>query len=185
MKLELNLTSNSFVDFAFGTVIEGKEEQVFQEYFPAVGSLLQELEIRTLRSFAVLASNVEGHQPGQGALTYFKGIERYKMFVEDPRFLKVKPIRDEGMVFLNDGNMFATPEKSIEVDSDNDYALVLSAEQASPSSALMQLHLDAQSPNRAFEGKTLSLYNWNEEMERLMESDSTVVFRVRFFPTQN
>ncbi|MEM7037674.1 MAG: hypothetical protein AAF570_11895 [Bacteroidota bacterium] len=187
MKLELNLSPDSYVDFAFGTVIKGKEAQVFQEYFPAVGALLKELEIKTLRGFAVLESNVEGHKPEQGALTYFKEVERHKAFVTDPRFLKVKPLRDDGMVFLVDGNMFEATDQSIALDSDQDYALVLSDGQPLQSTSLMQLHLDEQSPNRIFDGKTLSLYDWSDETEQLMgaNSGSTVVFRVRFFPEQN
>ena len=91
------------------------------------------------------------------------------------------------MVFLNDGNMFATPEQSIQLESDNDYALVLSGEQILQDPALMHLHLDANSPNKAFAGKNLSLYTWNSEMEKLIDQspDSVVVFRVRFFPEQN
>jgi len=187
MKLELNLTSNSFIDFAIGAVIKGKEAQVFQEYFPAVASVLKEIEIKKVRSYAVLASNIEGPKPEQGAFSYFKKVENYKEFIKDPRFLKAKPLRDGGMVFLNDGNMFETVEQSIPLDSDEDYALVLSNRQLLQDSVLMQLNLAENSPNTLINGEMLSLYNWNDQLEKLMELnyDSVTVFRVRFFPEQN
>lgn len=184
MKLALNLTSNSFIDFAIGTVIKGKEAQVFQEYSPAIGPVLKDLEIKSLRPFAVLATNLNGTKPEQGALTRFKKVENYNEFLKDPRFLKVKPLRDDGMIFLNDGNMFEATEQSIELDSDNDYAFVLSSQQEIQDTAIFQMKIAENSPNEFFKGKSLSLYNWSNETEKLMEQDSATVLHIRFFPEQ-
>ncbi|UTW64069.1 hypothetical protein KFE98_07995 [bacterium SCSIO 12741] len=187
MKLELNLEANSFMDFAVGKVTKGMEEQVFQEYFPAVGAVLKELEIRSLRSFAVLETNLEGIKPEQGAFTYFKNPDFYHDFMNDPRFVKVRPLRDAAMPLLNDGNMFELPQQSIELDSENEYALVLSTEHLLQGSPLMELNLAENSPNKYYDGRTLAMYPWSDEAQALLASDpdGVIVFRIRFFPIQN
>lgn len=186
MELELNVSANNFVDFALGKVVEGKEAMVFQEYSPAVGPVMRDLEIKSLRPFAVVATNMKGEQPVQGAFTRFKKVENYKKFLADPRFLAVKPLRDEGMVFLNDGNMFEATGESVSLDSDNEYAIVLSGAKERLDAELFQWNLTENSPNEFFKGKSLSLHNWNDQAEKLMESDAdeTTVIRVRFFPEQ-
>lgn len=186
MELELNLSAGCFIDFAFGAVIKGKEAMVFQEYSPAVAPLLKDLEIKSLRPFGVLATNLKGHRPEQGAFTLFKRIESYNEYLLDPRFLAVKPLRDEGMLFLNDGNMFKTTGRAITVDSEADYALVFAGDQKLQASALFEMELAENSPNSFFAGKSFAMYKWNDEADKLLQSDSeAVVFRIRFFPERN
>lgn len=184
MKLELSFKANTYVDFAIGLVIKGKESQVFQEYFPAVSAVLQELEMRTIVSYAVLDSNLKGDQPEQGALSFFRKVENYNTFLQDPRVKKVLHLRDEGMIFLNDGNMFEATGHMIKVDTDSDYALVLSSDDVTEASPLIEMKINKNSPNKAFDGRTLSIHNWSDKTAKLMNSnsDSVTVLRIRFFP---
>ncbi|MCG8332793.1 MAG: hypothetical protein MI974_34220 [Chitinophagales bacterium] len=184
MKLELSFKANTYVDFAIGLVIKGKESQVFQEYFPAVSAVLQELEMRTIVSYAVLDSNLKGDQPEQGALSFFRKVENYNTFLQDPRVKKVLHLRDEGMIFLNDGNMFEATGHMIKVDTDSDYALVLSSDDVTEASPLIEMKINKNSPNKAFGGRTLSIHNWSDKTAKLMNSnsDSVTVLRIRFFP---
>ncbi|MBQ4836522.1 hypothetical protein [Pseudoalteromonas luteoviolacea] len=184
MDLKLNLQSDSCLDLAFGKVISGKEAQVFQTYFPAVAPALQEFGLKPLRPFAVLDTNIRGPIPEQGNLTYVPSVENFVQFHQDARFQKAKPIRDEGMEFLADGNLFKSIKEQITLDSNSDYALILSSNQIAKSTSLFELNLSENSPNQRFRGQSLSLCPWSEDTEKLLHAvpNETIVLKVRFFP---
>ena len=184
MTIELNLTSDALIDFAVGTVIKGKEAQVFAEYFPLVAPVMQECGIETLRGFAVLASNSQGKVPEQGALTRIPSADHFARFYSDPRFIDAKPLRDEGMEFLSDGNFYKASDEVIALDEDADYALVIAKSNPLAAVPLMELPSAEEGSKQACSGKSLSLHPWSEQADELMKGQqaNAEVFRIRFLP---
>ncbi|MEM7343700.1 MAG: hypothetical protein AAF485_05620, partial [Chloroflexota bacterium] len=108
MNTILKLTKDTKLEFAFGNVIEGKEHQVFAEYFPLVGPVIAEHGSQQLATFVILASNVEGVKPTQGAISQWPEVNGHEKLLSDERFTKHVPIRDEAMDLLSDGHIFDT-----------------------------------------------------------------------------
>jgi len=187
MTFELTLKPDSFIDFAFGKVTKGKEMQVFGEYFPVITPILEECCIQPLCSFVVLATNNPGMTPEQGALTLIPSIESFARFHSDPRFIEARPIRDDAMEFLADGNFFNSLDAIVTLDTDADFALIISKGNPLNIEPLLELPASKDSPNQIYSGKSMAIHPWNDDVELLMNSSSaeTVVFRISFNPSDS
>ena len=190
MTIELTLKSDNLIEFGFGKIIKGKEMQVFQEYFPLIHPVLEECGIQSLLSFVVLATNTSGAMPEQGALTHVPSSENFARFHSDPRFIEAKPIRDEAMEFLSSSNFFRSIDKVITLDTDADYALILSGGNPLHSDPLLELSAAEDCPEQIYVGKYMTLQPWNNEAEQFMGeagdvSTETIVFRIRFNPSSS
>ena len=184
MNSVLKLSKDTKVEFAFGKVTDGKEQQVFAEYFPLVGPVFAEYGIQPLATFAVLASNVEDVKPAQVSMSQWPEVNGYEKLVSDERFVKHRPIRDEAMDLLSDGHIFDTTDNEIELDSDEEYGFMVSGEIPSDLNSLVQLNLAQGSFNQEYSNKSLILFRWSSESEKLLEknqSDMTVL-KVKFSP---
>lgn len=184
MTFELTLKPDTYIDFAFGKVIQGKEMQVFTEYFPLIRPALEECNIQSLLPFVVIATNVLGPIPEQGALTQVPSPENFAQFHNDPRFIEAKPLRDNAMTFLNDGNFFSSINKQVTLQTDTDYAFIITAESQQNLKPLVTLQAAEISPQKRYAGKSMSLVLWSNEAEQqLAKPDTkTLVFKVRFPP---
>lgn len=185
MTIELTLTSNTFLDLAFGKVIKGKEMQVFEEYFPAITPVLEECGIQPLCSYAILATNISGRVPDQGALTRVPSTESFARFHKDSRFIEVRPLRDDAMEFLTDGNFFTSLDKVVTLDTDADYAVIIADGNPLKTDPVLDLSLAENSPAQRYSGRSMTIHSWSSDAEQLMNhsSDKAVVFRIRFTPS--
>ena len=185
MTFELTLKSGSFLDFAFGKLTKGKEMQVFGEYFPLINPLLEECSIQPLCSFAVLATNSPDMAPEQGSLTRVPSTESFTRFHSDPRFIKARPIRDNAMEFLADGNFFRSLDKTVTLDEDADYALIITEGSPLKIEPLLELPAAKDSPKQIYSGKSMALHQWSDDAELIMNTSpaEAVVFRIRFNPS--
>ncbi|KJZ08691.1 hypothetical protein TW85_23310 [Marinomonas sp. S3726] len=182
MSFELNLLKGTYIDFAVGTVIKGKEMQVFTEYFPLIRPALEALKIQTLLPFIILDTNTSGPIPEQGALTQVSSPDNFAKFHEDPRFIQAKPLRDEAMTFLNDGNFFHSRDCKLSLETDTDYAFILSSESTANIEPIISLQAAENSPQKRYEAKSVMLTLWSDEAEQLLANKHTdaLVFKVRF-----
>ncbi|MEM7130502.1 MAG: hypothetical protein AAF702_29530 [Chloroflexota bacterium] len=184
MNSTLKLTKDTKLEFAFGSVIEGKEHQVFAEYFPLVGPVIAEYGSQQLATFAILASNVDGVKPTQGAISQWPEVKGHEKLVGDERFARHVPIRDEAMDLLSDGHIFDTTDNEIEISSDEEYGFMVSSEIPSHLNSLVQLDLAEGSFNQEYSDRSLVLFPWSSDAEKLLErnqGDSTVL-KVQFNP---
>jgi len=186
MTIEFTLKADTFLEFAFGKVIKGKEMQVFGEYFPLIRGALADYGIQPLHSFLILATNDAGLTPESGSFTSYPKPENYTLFCNDSRFLEAKPLREDGLEFLNDGNMFQAVEHDMTLDIDADYALVFTDQGSPHNESLLELQSAQGSPNESYSGKRLSMQKWDEKAELMLQGDSTeaTVFKIRFNPSQ-
>jgi len=184
MKTELALISDSRLEFAFGKVTAGKEAWMFTEYFPAMGPTMAEYQLSQLASFAVVASNVDGVAPVMGSFSAWPSVERRAAFHNDPRFVKVRPERDAALDLLSDGHLFQSMDEVIALNTDSDYAVVISADANSMPEPIFTLPLISDSTAQDYAGKSISLFPWSNAAAHLLNSspEQAAVFRVRFNP---
>jgi len=182
MTLQLTIKSEPKLEFAFGKVAQGKEMQVFGEYFPAVAPLFAEYGCQQVGSFAILASNKTGIAPEMGSFTHWSSAEDFKSFYSDSRFIKVKALRDEALDLLSDGHFFSSLDKVIEVRTDVDYAIIISKEETTDLTPILTFPLESNSPEQTYSGKSITLSLWNDNADKLLAAPSTEdeVFRIRF-----
>ena len=184
MNKVLKLTNDTKLEFAFGKVTEGKEHQVFAEYFPLVGHLMAEHGLQQLVTFAVLASNVDGVKPTMGSISQWPEVKGHEKLRGDERFAKHLPIRDAAMDLLSDGHIFDTTDRDIEVSSDEAYGFVVSSEIPSHIDSLVQLDLAEGSFNQEYSNKSLVLFPWSSDAEKLLEENQgdLTILKVKFNP---
>ncbi|WP_444932894.1 hypothetical protein [Microbulbifer sp. JTAC008] len=180
MTMELTLNSSTKIEFGFGKLVSGKEQQVFAEYFPSVRPAMEDYGLQSLRPFAIIATNHPGPIPTQGSFTRASSIENYQAFHNDPRFLAAKHVRDEGMEFLTGGSFFDTTDAVIRLSGEQDYAVVIAENNPIMTTPVFQLAANDSSPNAQYIGKKLSLHPWSENAEQLLAGSETIVFRIRF-----
>lgn len=182
MSLRITMNPNINLEFAFGTVTKGKEAQLFGEYFSVVNPVLADHGANTAASFAIIDTNWQGVTPVMGALTFWPTLENRKGFHQDERFLNVKALRDDAMDLLCGGHLFTPTDKEVSLDTNLDYALILSEENTQGLEPLVNLPFVTNSPEQTYVGKSLALYVWSEMTELLLSStvSSCEVFRVRF-----
>ena len=182
MNSVLKLTKDTKVEFAFGKVTEGKEQQVFAEYFPLAGPIMAEYGLQPLVQFAVLASNLDGVQPTQGSMSQWPEVDRYEKVISDERFAKHRPIRDEAMDLLSDGHIFDTNDGDIAINSDDEYGFIVSGDVPTHLNSLVQLDLAEGSFNQEYSNKSLALFPWSSEAETLLEKNQAelTILKVRF-----
>jgi len=187
MTLQLTLDSKFKLEFAFGKITQGKEMQLYGEYFPAITPLIADYANQQVGTFSVIASNILGITPEMGAFTHWSSLESHQGFYSDSRFTKVKPLRDDSLDLLSDGHFFKSLDKVVDIDINADYAVVISKDCAVDLTVLLTLQLDSESPEQNYIGKTLTLVLWNENADELLkiETSEAEVFRIRFNkPTQ-
>jgi len=182
MTLALTFKSKLKLEFAFGKIAQGKEMQLYGEYFPAITPLIADYANQQVGTFAVIASNSQGTAPEMGAFTQWTSLESYQGFYKDPRFTKVKPLRDDSLDLLSDGHFFKSQDKVVEITTDADYAIVVSKNDLIDLAALLTLPLESESPEQHYLGKSLTLALWNENTDKLLQASAieAEVFRIRF-----
>ncbi|MEH6344826.1 MAG: hypothetical protein V7785_07070 [Bermanella sp.] len=102
--------AGTVIEISFARIKEGKEPQLFGQYFPKVMPILNELGGQSLGSFAVTESLSELDEPQMSALFQWPSLEAFEALHTDPRFLEIKGIRDDALVFLSNGHFFSVKE---------------------------------------------------------------------------
>ncbi len=172
------------VELGLGKVVPGKEAWVFGEYGPRATRVFAEYQQGRLAGFEVIASNTPGVTPTMGSLNTWPSVERFTSLLADPRFAELVPERDAALELLDDRHVLSPIEQQSVVDTENDYALVLSS--SARSSALFSIAIADDSINREHVGSFLSLHRWSDETEALMSGDpnGATVYRIRFAAPQ-
>jgi len=187
MTLQLTFNSKLQLEFAFGKIAQGKEMQLYGEYFPAITPLIMDYENQQVATFSVISSNYPGVSPEMGAFTQWTSLEGYQGFYSDPRFIKVKDLRDDSLELFSHGHFFQSLEQVIEINLDTDYAVVIAKDDFIDFTTLQTMPLESESPVQSYAGKSLTLALWDDNTEKLLQSESTEtqVFKIRFNkPTQ-
>lgn len=180
MTVQLTLKSDHVLEFAFGKVTPGKEAWMFGEYFPKASPIFADYGNMRLGGFAILATNFDGVTPDSGAWTAWPSAKHRADLHVDARFAPMIPERDAAMDLLSDGHLFETMDEVITLNSDQDYAVILTA-QATVEDPIFALALRSDSAAQSYQGHSLYLRPWTKRDEALMAGDpaEALVFRIR------
>jgi len=180
--LQLTLKCDINLEFAIGKVTKGKEVQVFGEYFPLINPVLAEYATSQLGSFSITDTNKTGVVAEMGSLTNWSSANDYNRFHNDPRFTKIKPLRDGALDLLWDGHFFISLDKVVNIDTDAEYALVIAEGNPIGLDPILDLPFASDSPKQAYAGKSMTLHLWNDNAEQLLTTPmiEAEVFRIRF-----
>ena len=94
----------TLIEVAFLSVKEGKQQQLNEEYFAKVMPIATEYGMKPLVSLAVINVPNGNNKPQMVGLFEWPNIEKRRAFSKDPRFLRIKPIRDGALSYLKIGN---------------------------------------------------------------------------------
>ncbi|KAJ56182.1 hypothetical protein ACMU_10545 [Actibacterium mucosum KCTC 23349] len=143
-------------EFAVGKAVEGKEEQLFGQYFPQVGPIVGSHGGRPVGGFQVLSYPAGSAEVAFGALFLWPSRAAYDALHADEAFKAVVPLRDEAMSVLNSGNFFDTGAGAeVTLDPAQTYAIVMADHPIE--GALLALPAATDTQGRDFAGKTLSI----------------------------
>ena len=182
MTTELLLTSDSCIEFGFGTVTAGKEEWMYGEYFPSMGPLMAEYEFSILAGFNVIATNFAGGTPLSGSLARWPSAKKREDFHNEPKFVAIRPARDAAMDLISLGHLFQSMDEVITLNTDRDYAIVIAKNDGAVSDPIFALPIASDSPDQTYAGKSIMLRPWSDADEQLLKSSPSEaeVFRIRF-----
>jgi hypothetical protein len=182
MTTEMVMTPNARMEFGFGTVKPDKQEWMYGEYFPSMAPTMAEHGLSILAGFAVIATNFAGGNPQTGSLASWPSAAKRAALHNDPRFLAIQPARDAAMDLLSGGHLFQSIGEVITLNTDSDYAIIITADTGAVSAPIFALPFASDSPEQTYSGRSLILRPWSDQDEELLKSSPTVaeVFRVRF-----
>ncbi len=185
MTKEITLSTDSLLEFGFGTVTPGKEEWMYGEYFPAMGPTMAKHGLAILTGFGVIATNFVGVTPTSGSLASWPSAEKREALHNDPVFVKIRPKRDAAMDLLSGGHLFQSIDEVIVLNTDSDYAIVIAKADGLVADPIFSLPLASDSPEQTYAGKSMMLRPWSDTDAQLlkMSPSEAEVFRVRFSAT--
>lgn len=164
MKLEIK--PGMRLEFALARIVDGKQEQLFSEYFPNVGPVVAEYGGRNAGGVSVTSSNV-AEDPHMGAMFLWPSAQAYHDFHKDPRFEKLKPVRDEAFSYFSNGHFFDAPAAEIELHNEMDYLIAITDADLPGVTPILDAALTSDSPNRSHAGCRLIIAEWNGAAEQV------------------
>lgn len=182
MTAQLVLTPNARVEFGFGTVTPGKEEWMYGEYFPAMGPTMAEHGLSIMAGFGIIDTNFAGGAPKTGSLARWPSAAKRAALHADPKFLAIQPARDAAMDLLSGGHLFQSLDDVITLNTDSDYAIIVTKHVDAVENPIIALPLTEDSPDKTYAGKSLILRPWGAADADLLsrKPEEAEVFRVRF-----
>jgi|GEM_PF-1463998 len=182
MSVQFTVKANHRIEVAVGKVTPGREGYMYGEYFPAARPLMDRAGVQSLSSFVVVASNRPGVEPVQGAFSSWPAADNRRRLFDDPQFQKLVVERDAALDLLSDGHLFEGVDHTVDVSTDQEYALIIAQDLTPDPAAALHLQFAADSPEREHAGKTVTLQPWSDAADRLISGPSTQaeVHRIRF-----
>ena len=101
--LDVVFKKDKLIEVAFISVEDGKQQQLNEKYFKQVMPIAKEYGMRPLAKMKVQASYSDFIKPQIIAFFEWESEEQHQAFLKDPRFLKIKPIRNDALSFLRLG----------------------------------------------------------------------------------
>lgn len=131
--LDVEFQADAVIDVGLVSFRPGQQQVIAKEYFPQIMPIINEYGGRRLITFKVV-DRVQGESPAQSVtLFHWPSIEQRRAFENDPRFLKLRNIRDAAINFLTVGYFKVESAGTVRFSADKVYdfgALWLNPEEA-------------------------------------------------------
>lgn len=164
----IRFKAGTIIELSFATIIEGRENRVFGEYFPKVLPIVADLGGTSLCSFSITGSAANLGTPKMGALFEWPSMDAFRRLHKDPRFLAIRNIRDNALSFFSNGHFFAAKQDSIVTFEEGEsYALHTDWESDGnrEPSALLKLHAAVPISVEKYQPAVAHISLWNDSAE--------------------
>ncbi len=101
--VEVVFKKDRLIEVAFLSVNPEKQSLLQEEYFKKVMPIAREYGMKPLAKMGVKYAYSEFVNPQMIGFFEWESKEKHQAFLKDPRFLKLKPIRDQALTFLRLG----------------------------------------------------------------------------------
>lgn len=164
----IRFKAGTVIELSFATIIEGRENRVFDDYFPKVMPIVADLGGTSLCSFSIAGSAANLGTPKMGALFQWPNMDAFQLLHEDPRFLAIKSIRDDALSFFSNGHFFIVNEDSIVTFNEGEsYALYTEWENDGnrKQSPLLSLHAAIPTSVEKYQPALGHISQWSDNAE--------------------
>jgi hypothetical protein len=184
MTIEMKLSADRRFEWAVGKVADSKMEWMYGEYFAQMGPVMAEYDLQQAAGFVVVDASIASVKPASGVLSSWPNAEARIGFHNDPRFKTVQAERDAAFEMFSDGHAFQSMDEVITLNTDHDYAAIISKGNPLESDPIFDLPLEPDSPRQTYADKSFSLRPWSDAAERLLSEtpDGVEVYRIQFNP---
>ena len=170
--------TGTVIEISFATVTQGKEAQIFSEYFPKVMPIVLELGGQPLGSFAISETESRLGSPKMGAMFQWPNLGVFNQLHEDPRFLAIKGIRDDAMEFFSNGHFFVVQEDTeVTFLEDEDYVMMAHWQEHLDKPELLNLLPLVTAPNQSYQPKRISISQWDDDQHKKIHSNNIDTYK--------
>ena len=170
----------TIIELSFATVIAGKEEQLFGEYFPKVTPIVGELGGQPLGSYVVTNSSSRLDDPKMGAIFQWASIDDFNKLHKEARFLEIKHIRDNALQSLSNGHFFTVDKDTVVTfDEGQSYALIAQMEDdgCCVSSPLVKMMPAPGADKKDYSPVKIVITKWDECCDKILQEGSSDIFK--------
>jgi hypothetical protein len=176
----IEFKTGKIIELSFATVIAGKEDQLFGDYFPKVTPIVGELGGQPLGSYVVTNSSSRLGDPKMGAIFQWGSINAFNKLHKEPRFLEIKHIRDNALQSLSNGHFFTVNEDTAVVfDEGQSYALIAQMDDdgCGVSSPLVEMTPASGEDKKDYSPVKIQIVQWDECCDKILQEGSSDIFK--------
>lgn len=179
----VDFKAGTVIELSFATIIEGKENQLFGEYFPKVLPIVGDLGGQALGSYVVTSSSSKLGDPKMGAFFQWDNITAFKKLHNEPRFLKIKHLRDSALKSFTNGLFYIVAQDTrVTFEEGESYALIAHLEECEccMSSSLLNLMPAPEANKNTYSPVRIQILKWNECCDNILQESKADIFKFIF-----
>lgn len=164
------------IELSFASIIPGKEAQLFDNYFPKVIPIVDEMGAMSLGSASLSASSATLGEPKMTSFFQWPDRKTFTKLHKDPRFQKIKKVRDETLSLFSNGHFFVVEEDTVVTFEEGEFYGLIAEYHGyyhgyrwSPHTApLICLQPTDESVDLDFDPARVLIVKWSPELDGLM-----------------
>ncbi len=179
----ITFKAGKLIELAFATLIDGKETQFYEQYFPRVQPIASELGGQALRTYEVTESCSQLDDPKMGGFFQWESIEAFIKLHNEADFLAIKPLRDDALKFFINGLFYKVSQNTtVMLEEDESYALIahLDVFDCCMTSPLLDLISVVESNKNEYSPVRIQLFKWNECCDTILQEGKADIFKIKF-----
>jgi hypothetical protein len=179
----VDFKAGTVIELSFATIIEGKENQLFGEYFPKVIPIVGDLGGQALGSYVVTRSSSQLDDPKLGAFFQWDNIAAFKKLHNEPRFLAIKHLRDSALKSFTNGLFYIVAQDTrVTFEEGESYALIAHLEECDSymSSPLLDLTPAPDANKNTYSPVRIQVSKWNEYSDKILQKSKAEIFKFIF-----
>ncbi len=171
------------IELAFATIIEGKESQFYELYFPKALPIVSKLGGEALRSYEITESVSTLDNPKMGGFFQWESIDAFNQLHNEAAFLEIKHLRDEALTSFSNALFYTVADDTeLMFEEGEPYALIAHMDvfDCCMKSPLLDLTPVAESNKTGYSPVRIQLFKWNECCDTILQDGKTDIFKIKF-----